>query len=337
MIDVPTLFILGTGASKPYDFPVGSELKEQIIKDFTVEIERLLQNSSSLHQREKNSVISDAKSFVNNFKKTPNESIDNYLATNPKYSHIGKMAITIFILLKERTSKFFDDKNKPDDKDDWYKLIFNRMLSQCNNPEGYKKFKENKIAFITFNYDRSLEYFLSRSFCHNFYESRDGFEFSLQEHIPFPIIHVYGQVAPFVWSSGPFLNNEIDDYRDYIMSYKAIEKLSEGIRVVGERTQEDLGAKIRDLFKHHERIFFCGFGYAEENLKAIGIPRNIDENSQVFGTAMGKNPNEIRDIKNIFPLHTSQVIHQPGDRIETFTDYAKIEDKNSYELLRNHL
>ena len=33
MIDTPTLFILGAGASVPYGFPVGAQLKRHIIKN----------------------------------------------------------------------------------------------------------------------------------------------------------------------------------------------------------------------------------------------------------------------------------------------------------------
>jgi hypothetical protein len=97
MIDTPTLFVLGAGASKPYGFPVGAELKEQIINNFSTDIERLLNNASSLQQREKNIILSDGKSFVNNFSKSPIESIDKYLAINPKYSDVGKIAITFYI------------------------------------------------------------------------------------------------------------------------------------------------------------------------------------------------------------------------------------------------
>jgi len=34
MIDTPTLFILGAGASKPYGYPTGAELRTDIVKQF---------------------------------------------------------------------------------------------------------------------------------------------------------------------------------------------------------------------------------------------------------------------------------------------------------------
>jgi hypothetical protein len=159
----------------------------------------------------------------------------------------------------------------------------------------------------------------------------------LDKYIPFPIIHVYGQVTPFERSSECFINNVTDDYREDVLSYKIVEELSKGVLIVGERTQEDLVLKVKDLNAYCERIFFLGFGYAKENLEAIGFLKNIDEIIQVFGTAIGMTQKEIQDIKNIFPVIRGQAIHQPGDKIETTVEYAKIEDKNSYELLRAHL
>ena len=149
-------------------------------------MEKLLTANGSLRSREKLIVKGEVISFVDNFSKTPVESIDKYLANNPMYSDVGKMAVTLYIRQKERKSKFLDERDHPDDKEDWYKLIFNRMISNCNKLGEHKKFRENKVAFITFNYDRSLEHFLCRSFCHTFWESKNDFEFSVREHIPSP-------------------------------------------------------------------------------------------------------------------------------------------------------
>jgi hypothetical protein len=53
---------------------------------------------------------------------------------------------------------------------DWYKELFNLMDEKLRGPDAYLDFKENKVDFITFNYDRSLEYFL----CHSITETVDA-------------------------------------------------------------------------------------------------------------------------------------------------------------------
>ena len=96
-------------------------------------------------------------SFIKNFNQSSLKSIDQYLAINPRhYKDIGKFAITISILKHENKSCF--NEKVSDNKEDWYNLLYNRMVKNCKNPDDYKKFFNNKVAFITFNYDRSLEY-----------------------------------------------------------------------------------------------------------------------------------------------------------------------------------
>jgi len=52
-------------------------------------------------------------------------------------------------------------------------------IAGLKQPQDFEKFKENKVAFITFNYERSLEYFLYTSFINTFWQSRKAFEFNL--------------------------------------------------------------------------------------------------------------------------------------------------------------
>ena len=323
MIDVPTLFILGAGASKPYGYPTGMELRSEVIRYFSSELEGLL-NKSSFLPRQKVTLQSKAKEFLEHFSKSPINSIDKYLALNTNFSYIGRIAITLCILKKEKTSMFLEDMDVQDSNEDWYRLIFNRMMTTLKAPEDYKLLRENKIAFVTYNYDRSLEYFLYDSFYHTFWQSRHDIEYALEKYIPFPIIHVYGQVAELPFLEWPDCSN----YREEFYSLKEIEELSQGIRVIGQRSS-NVENKVKELLVNYKRIFFLGFGYASENLDALALPMAIDDDWDIYGTAKGMTEKEIRNVKLLFTANFKNKMMSVGN--------PHIEDKNSYELLREYL
>jgi hypothetical protein len=328
MITEPTLFILGAGASKPYGFPTGAELRAEIINEFRKELSRMLPSDSRSRQIEKERTVSHAEEFIDIFSHSPMNSIDKFLSLNPRFSVIGKMAIAISICRHEGESRFLEKMDVQDFKEDWYRLLFNIMTSSLKAPGDFARFRENKIAFITFNYDRSFEYFLYTSFCNTFSESRPEFDFKMEECIPFPIIHVYGQIGKL-----PIFYEKCEPYYRLWgnIDIEMIGKISKGVRVIGERAQEDIKEKVRGLLENYRRIFFLGFGYAEENLEAIGFPGSIDETWAINGTARGMTQKEIRDVRRSLGRNFNSRIYEAYPGVS-----PRIEDKNSYELLREH-
>ena len=321
MIVKPTLFILGTGASKPYGFPTGIELKNDIIRSFPVDFNQLLHflPSASGFQKEKH--LSDAKSFVENFAKSPLYSIDQYLTFNPIDSLYGKMAIAYYIRKREFESKF-GEYSPPGE--DWYSLLFNRMIASLKKPQDFEKFKDNRVAFITFNYDRSLEYFLHTSFLKTFSQKQDKFKETLKEYIPFQIIHVYGDVGAWDFRG----EEQLDCYRGSSITFNMLEGLSKRIHVFGEKSVEDVKKKITKIVSEYTRIFFCGFGYAKENLEVIGYPKQeIVQPYKIFGTAKGMTPKEIREVKGSLFRNIPSYL----------ADLLIIENKNTYGLLWQYL
>ena len=323
MIDIPTLFILGAGASKPYGYPTGSELRRDIISNFYRALFEIIKSDPSLEPDEKSDLLRKAQDFVINFSKSSIESIDKFLALNPRFSFIGKIAITLSVLSCEQRSNFREEMIPSNNSEDWYTLLFNRMISPFSSPTDIRKFPENKIAFITFNYDRSFDYFLFDSFFNAFSEHGDIFlDLNWKKYLPFPIIHVYGQVDKIEWLGGSEYKNP------NTLKFKNLLKLSNGIRVVNERISEDL-ENIKKLILEYKRIFFLGFGYANENLNVLDLPKAINDDWDIYGTAKGMTKKEIDHIKSLF---TRNFINKMLALIK-----PRIEDKNSYELLREYL
>ncbi len=66
---------------------------------------------------------------------------------------LGKFLISYILMGYENEEKLFEQK------DNWYKYLFNIMAQNCK----FDELIQNQVSFITFNYDRSLEMFLSNS------------------------------------------------------------------------------------------------------------------------------------------------------------------------------
>lgn len=283
MITSKTVFILGAGASFPYGYPTGPELRKTICKEFAQEYEIL----AGIPDRE---IGYFTKAFFN----SSIISIDAFLARNPHYSMYGKIAILHSILKSERESNYREDSKIPEQ--DWYKYLFNRMVEGLKGSEGYKDFGKNNVIFITFNYDRSLEQFFYESLC-NLYTYCDPKEiYKALNNIK--IYHVYGKVAPLPWE---------DDTKRNCLEFKSeidinvLNYFHKNIRVIDERSEESVEfEEIQKDIKEANHIYFLGFGYAKENLDLFNLDTILDRSKQIYGTAFGLYEQEYRKVVSFF-------------------------------------
>ncbi len=290
MIDTETLFILGAGASKHHGYPTGIELRDYICHNLQSSIAKYVFTGSDnpLNVDRKQKYQESAKELSIDFFESSTASIDLFLSRRPLLEHIGKVAIIVSILEAER--KTATNKVQRLSGNDWYFYLFNRLTESLHRSEDFEKYKDNRISIITFNYDRSLENFLYLSLTRSFKEYQGGRPLNANEILPFPILHVYGQVAPLRWQSDGGFEYAPDFYPNAV-------DLADNIRVIYERTDERIN-KARKIIQAAERIFFLGFGYAEENLEALGLPGILNGEQEIYGTAKGLSDKEIREIKN---------------------------------------
>ena len=166
MITEDTLFILGAGASYPYGYPTGKELRNLICKEFPNDYGRLLGGHKTPHSDDIDDGIQIAKDFADTFFKSTTPSIDLFLARNHNFSELGRKAIALSIWKAEINSVFREDV--VDQNQDWHSYLYHRMTDTLTDPHSYKQIGDNKISFITFNYDRSLEFLLYDSLINSF-------------------------------------------------------------------------------------------------------------------------------------------------------------------------
>ena len=254
MLTKQTVFILGAGASVPYGYPTGAGLKQLICFNLGYFLDQLIPREK-FEKDYTDKIKRNSVEFIQKFSEAPGDFIDRFLEKNAKVHFIpetGRTLIALSILDAEKKSNFIYDEAGEDIASDLYKKLFLLMDEKLRGPDAYLEFKKNKINFITFNYDRSLEYFLYKSLIQT-YGSIDFKKHRPLDLIPFKFIHVYGKIDNFPWEDPPGFE------------YKAEYGVSDIIRVAGnlklihERDDVFLN-EIKELIREAKNIFFLGFG-----------------------------------------------------------------------------
>lgn len=335
MKDKKTVFVLGAGASCPYGYPSGAQLRKQICFDFNNTYPQSLKTLAE----DKLSLING---FIHKFCNSHTQSIDLFMARNRKLAPTGKCIIALEIFKAEQRSLFGErakltqewysrPRSEPRAKDfvqkgyfqgdDWYSYLFNRLTAGLTRPDILPDFSNNKISFITFNYDRSLEHFFYESIRNSFTEVPE--DNIVQTISQLKILHVYGQVMPLKWQD----SNEGVDYKLEQISELLLQKAASNIKTIYEQRESPEVDEAQRLLSNAERIFFLGFGYAEENLEILKLPDRTKKASWIYGTAYGQEAREISDNRN-------KIIEWLPAKL---SDRVIIENMDCLKLLRNHL
>lgn len=316
MIKTKTVFILGAGASAPYNFPTGDGLKDKICQHFINQYHKLPildEKDAEIAEMMRNDRKQASKKFTSALRRATGQSIDLFLKLNTSHFEIGKIAILINILSAENSS---DIRIK---KKNWYTYLFKRMMIECWKQKRPELLLNNNVKFITFNYDRSLEHFFEESFINNFSD--------LQNHVKLwdyvnkiPIHHVYGSVGKLPWQT---LKNETEvvsygnlDYR-YVQTKPALKS----IKLIDERGKPD-DKKMIELFGNVEHIFILGFGFLEENLEVLNLERCLPQNQAIYiyATTKGIHPRRISELANYFNSFNQTL----NVKFEPFTCYDMV-------------
>lgn len=292
MIKQQTVLILGAGASINYGFPSGLQLKAEICK----EIKHKYGSYSDLVKFTDEEHVQD---FYNNLLLSSEMSIDAFLEHNPQYLDIGRRAIAHILIGKEKHDELFDnwiDKwLDPANKDKhWYQLLFSKLNAT------FEEFEGNNLRIITFNYDRSLEYFLLRSMKAKYSEKDD--KAILEKLHKIPILHIYGKLGslPEYDSEGTPVPYDLfgnvkgmdeGSRREYI--YQASQN------IITVHQAKELGVVMtnaRLFLRWANRIYFLGFGYDQINmerlffLNGVNLLKTEGLGGKCFGTALGVSP-----------------------------------------------
>lgn len=274
MITIPTTLVLGAGASKPYGFPTGRELRAELC------------SPGMLKGLEKKFSKEDVRAFCDAFQKSQMPSIDAFLGRrgndrvgyvgSPTFSELGKAAIAYLLIQREAADQLFHERD-----DHWYQYLWSRISDSLDS------FPSNRLRIITFNYDRSLEAYLLTALQHAFGVPEHQAA-SLLRHIP--ILHVYGQLGTLPelsWTT----QQETRRYEGDNVTPLAIAVAANGIRVIDEhRDDDEVFAQAYEYLSTSQRICFIGFGFDETNVRRLQLARLTADPAidfQVYSTTIG--------------------------------------------------
>jgi hypothetical protein len=290
-----TVFILGAGASWHYGYPTGEALVKEVIEKAEIAAkwfqhsldDKLFQNPEFFD------VAYPDDDLVTRWKKAATEFvalkagleqvnplvIDYYLGWNPQFQDIGRILIAWVILEcehKYNSGKRNINRDETADslraKDDWVRFIIHQIAIHCRESSDLH---QNKVSFVTFNYDVSLETALRNGLSHiRLFSESDVTKFLGGSRVT----HIYGKIrnAPRTprrvnWGvhQQQFSQSRMIEYHTAMKTlFDVVYPASKGLRVIDphDKGADDTEIMIaRRAIADAHRVFILGYGFDEHN------------------------------------------------------------------------
>jgi SIR2-like domain len=254
----PTVLVLGAGASIDYDFPSGDELLAEIYLQCL--------NESGLFR---GFIDSEERTFLRNLIDiTPTRSIDALLERHPDAIRIGKRAIALTLLPRESLERLYDVTKRAQS---WYQYLWDCIQT----PSFDDLIHQNNLSIVTYNYDRSLDYYLRISMKSSYNKSDEEIEQVMSQ---IPLIHLHGQLGTL--DEIPY-GTDIEK-----MTADDFPKAFDGIKIIHEADPNaEAFFRAKTCLKSAMQIIFLGFGFHQTNIDRLLCPECYDKPK--YATAFG--------------------------------------------------
>lgn len=312
-----TVLILGAGTSIDYGYPSGLVLVDMI--------KERLRTSSEQTDRDLLVDLKDRKPY----------SIDAFLHEFPKHDRVAKSAIAEILYECEEP-----EVELPASRD------FYRFLFQNISEAEFSNFK-----IITFNYDRSLEYFWARSLR----PSKGSLSEAYKSLSAVEIIHIHGRLSALPdEANGPLLKREREQlaygscrnlgstqppdlvigrpkpspeqHREFMLERKRTlwQHGQSSFKTVYENNE--VHGRAKEILSLSNRLIFLGFGYHELNMKLLGLDWTVHKAGYyITGTSMGMSPVDLAINRQRFPTVR---FRENCSAIEIFQKHISLTDPN---------
>jgi hypothetical protein len=277
VITKPTVFIIGAGASASYGFPVGDELSGRIVNE-TLKPNTNLKRALRLAGHED----TDITRFRERLNDAGLTSIDAFLENNdPTSIEIGRAAIAYVILEAEAKCRKEDrlGEHRPAD-DHWLGYLWGMLKEGCTADT----LPFNRVAFVTFNYDRVLETYFDARIAAAFNLTAD--KATAVRVAALPVAHLHGQLHDVAFG-----------YFQEAPVVGSLKSIASGIRIVHEEVGP-LNRTFLEAQRHlsmADLLCFLGFGYHATNLKRLQVESGVQGKATIVGSAYGMG-NAERDV-----------------------------------------
>jgi hypothetical protein len=274
LIKTKTVFVLGAGASFPYGFPLGIDLKRLVLECYKDDKSHAahLYNTTDFNKPA-------AIEFITALRYSGLSSVDAFLERRPTFLDIGKATMGIELLIKEQLSDLWKEQ------ENWLAYLYGNMIGSTLD-----EFSENRVSFVTFNYDRVVEHFFYTSLLNAFGKSIEDTA-KIVDRIP--VIHLHGRLGYLPWQN----TQGVVPFGSLTLDKPAMETFLKEIKVVHEditdgRDKEFTGAK--ELLAEADRIYLLGFGFGGRNVERLGL-RDL-EPGRANATAVGITQHELNQL-----------------------------------------
>jgi len=261
----------------PFGFPSGPQLKAEIVRRLESPGDTMRAIATQLRFSEDH-----ISQFRDALKHSGKRSVDAFLEHRKEFLEIGKVATACELLSHEFQSALFGPG-----ENNWYEYFFNKLNTR------FEEFDNNHVSVITFNYDRTLEYYLVTALENSYGKSR-GACFEMLTAIP--IVHLYGQLGPLPQEVGSGVAFGMG------LNPKTVRAAADGIQIIHETITAERFERAHQFLGKAERICFVGFGYDETNLDRLLQPEQ-NVLVKVVGSALGLTPGETQFVRNVFSKH----------------------------------
>jgi hypothetical protein len=268
MSPAKTCLILGAGASKPYGYWLGSELKGKILR-YCRRQPRDCAPEASLKP-----TWSQLEGFARRFEGDASETIDKFMeklqgpGEREPREH-GKMAL----------AKVLGNCEVPRRPRGWYRKLANHLQAFST---------ENPLRIVTLNYDRSLEFFVSRHYeelteC-SIPQSRKKFREVTE------IRHLYGLLAdlPDLGGGGEFEVKYGQMRAEGWNAWNARERM----RFIGDPIDPKTVEECKRWIDEAEYVIALGFGYHKQNVQRLGLD-TLRRGKCLFSSGFGLDPDKL--------------------------------------------
>ena len=285
MITTPTTFIVGAGGSKPYGFPLGSELTSEI-RELRVQSDIFQAlRTPRLDERGIPSIppiatLEGLNGMLDDLRDHPAESIDAFLESRQEDDVIGRIGKALIAAVMGRTSLAVR-KHQPKPDEDWVRYITNAM---CQGAATWRDFTKNRVTFVTFNFDQVIEERLTKAL-RSHYRAADE---QLREMLlSVPVHHVHGVLPPLVYADGVYNSNNFGDVSQEWIRW--IDLAATKINVIHDTIDDAVTSAAKRSIYEATVVCFLGLRYHVLNLARLDIPKTIkgDSYQTVFGSAKG--------------------------------------------------
>jgi hypothetical protein len=218
----------------------------------------------------------------------------------------GKSLIALFLLRSEKKD-LFNNPNPETDAKIWYRHIRNLIITSGNDSAEIKE-KIKNITIISFNYDRSLDYYLRAKLKKEYYDA-------IKEQIFYP----YGKLAKDNWDYNDYGSFAKKD--NYFKHYNEIENMGKGLKVIGEIKEEEVStqnelSEIQKNLSESSKIYFLGFAFHEANCRLLALDKFSTSCDQIniYYTNLAESSSIDQVVKKIFKSSTKQSKKKVNDQ-----------------------